>query len=156
MVNAVRRLGLGWILPWIVPRKLLEMRKKNAQFSEEKVDKRMAGEKMRGDLWDAVLGGTSKGLPMTKPEIVSNASAIVVAGSETSATLLSGCTWLLLKHPDVLERLAKEVRGAFEREEDMDLTSVGKLDYMLAVLNEAMRLYPPVRKYTQSAPYLAI
>lgn len=145
-MNAVRRLGLAGIIPWVVPKKLLEMRRKNARFSEERVDRRLAGGNVRGDLWDGVLSGTSKSQPMSKPEIVSNASAIVVAGSETSATLLSGCTWLLLTHPDVHQRLVKHVREHFGKEEDIDLVSVGKLSYLLAVLDEAMRLYPPVRK----------
>lgn len=148
IVNAVRRLGLAWILPWIVPKKLLEMRRKNSQFSEEKVDKRLAVEGARGDLWDAVISSGDKAPPMTRAEIISNASAIVVAGSETSSTLLSGCTWLLLQNPDVHKRLVEHVRSNFDREEDIDIMSVGKLDYMLAVLDEAMRLYPPVRKYT--------
>ena len=146
-VNAIRRMGLSWMLAWIVPKKLLEMRKRNGQYSEAKVDKRLAAGDKRGDLWDAVIGGNEKEASMSKAEIVSNASAIVVAGSETSATLLSGCTWLLLTHPDVYQRLVKHVRISFENEEDINLISVGKLDYMLAVLDEAMRLYPPVRKY---------
>jgi averantin hydroxylase len=146
IVNAIRRMGLSWLLKWIVPKKLLEMRKRNGQYSEAKVDKRLAAGAARGDLWDAVIGNGEKGPLMSKAEIVSNASAIVVAGSETSATLLSGCTWLLLKHPDVYQRLVDHVRSSFDDEEDINLVSVGKLDYMLAVLDEALRLYPPVRK----------
>ncbi|CAK4034465.1 cytochrome P450 [Lecanosticta acicola] len=144
IVNALRRVGIFWILPWILPRTLQEKRKKNAQYSEEKVNKRLAAGGARGDLWDAVIGSDEKKPLMSKPEIISNASAIVVAGSETSATLLSGCTWLLMKHPDVYQRLIEHVRSSFDEEEEITLMSVGKLDYMLAVIDEALRLYPPV------------
>lgn len=68
---------------------------------------------------------------------------LCVAGSETTATLLCGVTFLMLKHPDILNKLKQEVRSAFKSENEITLTSVGNLEYMLACLNEAMRIYPP-------------
>ncbi|KAK4656797.1 hypothetical protein QC762_207340 [Podospora pseudocomata] len=140
VINAIRRLRLDWIIPLIAPRKLLAMRARNAKFTEDRVDARrgLGTTTPRGDLWDGVMEG------MSRDEMISNASAIVLAGSETSATLLSGCTWLLLRNPQVLGRLTEHVRGSFGDESEIDLISVGKLDYMLAVLDEALRLYPPV------------
>jgi cytochrome P450 len=73
-----------------------------------------------------------------------NASILVIAGSETTATLLSGATYFLLTHPPVLEKLVQEVRSSFDSEMEITLISVNKLTYMLAVLNEALRCYPPV------------
>lgn len=67
-----------------------------------------------------------------------------MAGSETSANTLSGVTYLLLSHPPALARLTAEVRSSFTREGDITLTSVGGLTYMLACLDEALRMYPPV------------
>jgi len=67
-----------------------------------------------------------------------------MAGSETTSTLLSGATYLLLRNPEVLQKLTEEVRCSFDSEEDITLLSVSKLGYMLACLNEAMRCYPPV------------
>ena len=69
---------------------------------------------------------------------------MIVAGSETTATLLSGATYLLLKHPEVLKKLTEEVRSTFKSEEEITLLSVNNLEYMLACLNETMRVYPPV------------
>ncbi len=51
---------------------------------------------------------------------------------------------MLLTNPDVLARLNHEVRSSFKSADQIDLTSVNKLSYMLAVLNEALRMYPPV------------
>lgn len=67
-----------------------------------------------------------------------------MAGSETTATALSAATYYLGLHPEPLKKLCDEVRSAFQSEDEIDLVSVGRLDYMLAVLNEAMRLHSPV------------
>ncbi|KAI1383436.1 cytochrome P450 ClCP1 [Hypoxylon trugodes] len=77
-------------------------------------------------------------------QIATNASTLIVAGSETTATLLSGAMYLLTSHPDKLQKLAEEVRSSFKNDDEITLTSVGKLSYMLACLNESFRRYPPV------------
>jgi averantin hydroxylase len=122
------------------------MRQRNSKFTADKVDQRLRFGATRGDLWDDVINWSDKesGSGMSRQEMISNASAIVVAGSETSATLLSGCTWFLLKNPHHLRKLESHVRSSFNDESEIDLISVGKLDHMLAVLDEALRLYPPV------------
>ncbi len=63
---------------------------------------------------------------------------------QTTATTLAGATYFLLTHPDVLTKLKQEVRSKFSSTDEITIASVGKLTYMLAVLNEALRLYPPV------------
>ncbi|KAK1597519.1 cytochrome P450 [Colletotrichum navitas] len=77
-------------------------------------------------------------------QVDSNGNIIIIAGSETTATLLSGVTYLLIKHPEKMRKVVGEVRAAFEREEEINLTSVNSLTYMMACLDEAMRIYPPV------------
>lgn len=146
IINAIRRCKLDWVIPLLAPKKLLEMRRRNAQFTKDKVEKRIHHGIDRGDLWDGIMETKgSTGEPgMSREEMISNASAIVLAGSETSATLLSGCVWLLLNSPHHLQKLEQHVLGSFQHESEIDLVSVGKLDYMEAVLNEALRLYPPV------------
>lgn len=67
-----------------------------------------------------------------------------MAGSETTATLLAGLTYLLLSNPAALHKLSEEVRSRFTDESEINMTSVNKLGYMLACFNEAMRVYPPV------------
>ena len=68
----------------------------------------------------------------------------MAAGSETTATLLSGVTYLLLSNPGKLEKLQLEIRSAFQSAEEITITSASRLPYMLACLNEALRLYPPI------------
>ncbi|KAI2473609.1 cytochrome P450 ClCP1 [Annulohypoxylon bovei var. microspora] len=81
---------------------------------------------------------------MSFMQVATNAGTLIVAGSETTATLLSGAIYLLTTNPDKLENLTKEVRSAFNNDDDITFTSVGKLSYMLACLNESLRQYPPV------------
>lgn len=81
---------------------------------------------------------------MNLEQIRSNASLLIIAGSETTATALSGVTFLLGTHPEVLAKLTEEVRSCFSSEGEITLLSVQKLKYMLAVLDETLRLYPPV------------
>lgn len=80
---------------------------------------------------------------MSRTEIYDNASLLIGAGSETTATALSAATYLLAMNPDVLARLVTEVRESFSSESQIDFVSVQKLDYMLAVLDETLRLHPP-------------
>lgn len=69
--------------------------------------------------------------------------SLFIAGSETTATLLCGVTYLLTVNPAALKKLTEEVRSVFKSEDEIDLMSVSKLPYMLACLDEAMRMYPP-------------
>lgn len=43
-----------------------------------------------------------------------------------------------------MQKLTDEVRSRFKSADEINLTSVGSLTYMLAVLNESLRCYPPV------------
>ena len=67
-----------------------------------------------------------------------------MAGSETTATLLAGVTYILTTHPEALKKLVDEVRSSFADDSEITLFSVNKLTYMLACLNEGLRHYPPV------------
>ena len=81
---------------------------------------------------------------LTHQEILQAASALVIAGSETTATLLSGCTFHLLKNPRCLQKVTAEVREAFASADEIKLGAVEKLPYLRAVLEEALRVFPPV------------
>jgi len=81
---------------------------------------------------------------MENDRLIVNASVLIGAGSETSATLLSGVTYLLLRTPDALKKVTEEIRSAFKSEGDMTFTSVGQLTYLTACISEALRRYPPV------------
>jgi cytochrome P450 len=76
-------------------------------------------------------------------DLESNAPILVFAGSETTATALSGAVYYVLRNPRVYDRLVKEIRSSFRHQGEISLSRVNELKYMLAVLDETMRLYPP-------------
>lgn len=49
-----------------------------------------------------------------------------------------------MKHPTVYRRFKAEIREKFARYTDITSNAVGGLPYFHAVINETMRLYPPV------------
>ncbi|KAI8624022.1 isotrichodermin C-15 hydroxylase [Xylariaceae sp. FL1651] len=112
-------------------------------YTNQMVASRLAMEKSREDLFEGLVKKQSE-WNMSFEKLSANALILVLAGSETTATTLSGATYLLLTHPDVLEKLKREVRSAFKDESEISINTVGNLTYMLAILNEALRLYPPV------------
>ncbi|PGH23917.1 hypothetical protein AJ80_01979 [Polytolypa hystricis UAMH7299] len=64
-----------------------------------------------------------------------NASGLILAGSETTATLLSGATFHLLRSPDSFAKLVEEVHSTFSSEDQINLVGVNGLKYMLACLD---------------------
>lgn len=82
---------------------------------------------------------------LSDAELASNADTIIGAGSETTATLLCGVTYYLSSTPEALKRCMEEVRSAFDTDGDINFKEASKkLQYMLACLDEALRLFPPV------------
>jgi cytochrome P450 len=71
-------------------------------------------------------------------------SLVSVAGSETTASFLAGWTNLLMRHRNVYEKLAEEVRSTFSTEAEIRFEILKDLPYMSACINEAMRIFPPV------------
>ncbi|KAK4675163.1 hypothetical protein QC764_500720 [Podospora pseudoanserina] len=136
--------------PWVfkalmavVPKSLMEERERHYQMTLVKLKKRMEGGKERSDLIEGLLKKADEwGLTLQK--LQANSAILIIGGSETTATLLSGVTFLLMTNPDALEKLTAEVRGAFKSEDEIDFMSVSNLPYLLACLDEALRMYPPV------------
>ncbi|PGH01470.1 hypothetical protein AJ79_07908 [Helicocarpus griseus UAMH5409] len=130
------------VLNMVVPKKLEKARDASFEFSKEKVHRRLALQTTRPDFMTYILKhNDEKG--MSIEEIEANANILIVAGSETTASLLSGCTFFLLTHPKVYQKFVDEIRGAFQHEADITVQSVSKLPYVLAVLDESLRMYPP-------------
>lgn len=102
-------------------------------------------QKDRGDFMDAMMRAKGQKHELTDGELVHNADILITAGSETTATLLSGVTYWLLRTPEALEKVTKEVRSAFNKEEEITFKEASsRLPYMLACLHEGLRIFPPI------------
>ncbi|KAI0512527.1 cytochrome P450 monooxygenase [Xylaria bambusicola] len=72
-----------------------------------------------------------------------HASLLTIGGSETTATLLSGAIYFLALNPEVYAKLKREIRTTFAKEEDMTLLRLSQCAYLLGVVEETLRMYPP-------------
>lgn len=68
----------------------------------------------------------------------------MIAGTETTATLLSGLTYYLASHSTELQKLTDEIRSTFASEADISIERLQALPYLNACLEEGLRMYPPV------------
>lgn len=140
--TAFKLMGLGPLISWVAGPKS-RFRRESAQRTAERLRRRMALNVERPDLIGSLLR-KQEDWNMPFERLRSNAGLLVVAGSETTATLLCGVTYLLLRNPECLRRVTEEVRSSFESEHDIAFSSVQNLPYMLACLREGLRRYPPV------------
>ncbi|RDL38393.1 Uncharacterized protein BP5553_02733 [Venustampulla echinocandica] len=68
---------------------------------------------------------------------------ILTAGRDTTACLLSWTFFLLIRHPQVLEKLRVEI-SELNGNTDLTRTDLRNVKYLQHVLKETLRLYPPV------------
>lgn len=68
----------------------------------------------------------------------------MIAGTETTATLLSGVTYFLISNRDKLDKLVAELRTTFHNEYEITVEALARLKYLHACLEEGLRVYPPV------------
>ncbi|KAF5889820.1 cytochrome P450 3A30-like [Clarias magur] len=66
----------------------------------------------------------------------------IFAGYETSSSTLSFLFYILASNPDTVKKLHKEIDATFPKKADVDYDGVMNMDYLDAVLNESLRLYP--------------
>lgn len=145
MVQVLARMPIAYLAaPFVLPGDLQTKFKKHNEMTREKIMRRLNNDRAneRMDLFAHILKDKSLDF---KPEFfISNASTIITAGSETTATSLAATTFFLLSKPKTLQRLQDEVRSAFTASADINQLTTGPLSYMLAVIEESLRLFPPI------------
>lgn len=89
------------------------------------------------------------GQPFSDQELLDELITLAVAGFETSANTLNWVWYLLTAHPEVEQRLIEEARTILPDEAAVSHTSAAEMTYTQQVLEEALRLYPPVWLFTR-------
>jgi cytochrome P450 len=84
-----------------------------------------------------------QGLPMSDAQLAREGLTLVIAGHETTASVLNWLWYLLAKHPDVESRVADEVRNS-KGKMALSIGALKQLSYTSSVLEEALRSYPPL------------
>ncbi|KAL2067540.1 hypothetical protein VTL71DRAFT_1965 [Oculimacula yallundae] len=86
---------------------------------------------------------TGKGF--TGPELWGESNLLIIAGSDTTSTALASAFFYLVHNPSTLETLRDEIRSTFsDLEEIHSGPTLNSCNYLRAVVDEAMRLSPPV------------
>ncbi|KAL4861622.1 hypothetical protein BDV12DRAFT_203822 [Aspergillus spectabilis] len=112
------------------------------QVTKDKIQNRLAQEVQTPGFIVKLIEAYEAG-KMSTAQLESNARVLILGGSETTATLLSGATYYLLTNPSALAKLTKEIRATFTSPGEIDSTTVTKCRYLSACLDEALRVYPP-------------
>lgn len=108
-----------------------------AEMAARRVSKGEQGTQ-RPDIWGLVMRAEDR-VQFSAGEMTAQSFLFMVAGTETTATLMSGLTWFLLMNPEKYKKLVEEVR-AVEREEELTSDkNLRKLTYLNASLEEALR-----------------
>lgn len=133
---------LGAVIEMLVPKKVWAEAISHAQATRDKVDRRLARTTDRSDFVSGFMKHINQPGGITSNELYADSNIFLMAGSETTATLLAVALYYLLRNPSKLAKLQDEIRSAFAREDDITFAAVGKLPYLLCVINESLRIHP--------------
>jgi len=115
------------------------------------IDRRRNNQEHHSDLLDALMYATDKqGNAMSDKELMDEVMTMIIAGHETSASTLNWVWYELASHPQIEANLYREAAGMVDNN-SISIDKVTKLAYTKQVINETLRLYPPVWLFTRKA-----
>jgi cytochrome P450 len=122
------------------------------RFTAGRVAERRASGERRDDLLSLLLDArdpeTGEGL--SELDIVDNILTFIGAGHETTALALTWTFFLLSRHPEIEARVLAEI-AAVTGGGLLEAGQVADLTYTRQVIQEAMRVYPPVAMVVREA-----
>lgn len=93
-------------------------------------------------LWQLMSARDESGAPMPEHQLRDEVATLLTAGHETTTLALAWTLFLLAQHPSVLESVQREIRFLEGRPPAYE--DLSRLKYTRNVVDETMRLYPPV------------
>ncbi|MEL7449552.1 MAG: cytochrome P450 [Pseudomonadota bacterium] len=121
------------------------------------IEDRLASGRRPDDLLSGLLDARHRatGTGMTRRELIDEVTTLIVAGHETSAGTLNWVWYELARHPEVEAQVLEELAG-LPAEASTSLAGPGPSDlltlkYTRQVLDECLRLYPPVWMFSRKA-----
>lgn len=84
------------------------------------------------------------GEALSAQDVLDQAVVFLLAGHETTSTALTFALWELARRPELQARVREEARAALPADGVADAAATHELDLTRRVLDEAMRLHPPV------------
>nr|WP_294787573.1 cytochrome P450 [uncultured Flavobacterium sp.] len=125
-------------------KKHLQLAEENNSIIREIIEERKASKEEINDLLNMLLETRYEdtGESMSVEQLVDEIKVLFIAGHETTANALTFTLHLLGRNQEVQEKVLEEIY-AIESQTDNIIEQLQKMTYTNAVLNEAMRLYPP-------------
>ncbi|TGO11350.1 hypothetical protein BTUL_0112g00100 [Botrytis tulipae] len=135
--------GVSWLLAYFVPESVLRKQREHWNLAVGKINRRLEREMSRPDIISLIKRDEDGKEGLTIQELQATASVIIVAGSETTVSILSGITNDLVNNPEKLTFLTSEIREKFEKEEEISIATLKETTYLNAVIQEGFRLCNP-------------
>jgi len=102
------------------------------------------------DFLSVYVGATDKsGNHFSDRELIDELITLIVAGYETSAGTLNWAWYLLSVHPEAEQQLLAEAQRLMPDRDSITVEAVTEMNYTQALLEETLRLYPPVWLYSR-------
>ncbi|KAI0154955.1 cytochrome P450 [Xylariaceae sp. FL1272] len=131
-------------IPFFLPKGAVGKFKNHDALTDEKMKRRVQwGDSLqRKDFFSHLLRKGDSTVPYS--ELKSQASVLILGGSETTATALSAAVYFLLQNPQTYRKLCNEIRTRFPHKSEITGEAVAELKYLQAVIDEVLRIFPPV------------
>lgn len=123
---------------------VIDGQRRHTQYANDRINRRLDSGSERPDFMTAFMKNNVDFKIMSRDEILSTFGFIIVGGSETSATTLTGIFNHLSRRPEITARLSKEIRDRFKEERDIVIDAIHDLPYLQAVLDEGLRMCNPI------------
>ena len=145
LVKELRQPYLGWYFKWFGKiKEHLDLTAEARQILTRIIEDRKQSGKREDDLLDMLLDARYEdGNTMTHEQLIDEILILFTAGHETTSNALTFITQLLGRSPQVQEKILAEVQLAKDNSEDL-MGFLRHCRYTQAVVEEGMRLYPPV------------
>ena len=110
------------------------------------INERRDGHEDHADLLAHLLRAVDDGASgaMTNEQLRNETITLLLSGHETTANALSWTLFLLATHPEIERRFRSELSAVLGDAREPSLEDISRLEYTGMVINEALRLYPPI------------
>ncbi|XP_070268718.1 cytochrome P450 3A12-like [Myotis yumanensis] len=130
---------------FLFPKSVTDFFKKSVKRMKE--NRLQDKQKHRVDLLQLMINSqnskeTDSHKALTDLELVAQSIIFLFAGYETTSSSLSFLTYLLATHPDVQQKLHKEIDATFPNKATPTYDALAQMEYLDMVMNESLRLFP--------------
>jgi len=132
--------------PWIPTLRNIRFKRARAELNRQVyriIDKRKNENIPYNDLLKMLMEAGKANSGMSDGQLRDEVMTLLLAGHETTENLLSWACCLISQHPSVCNKLKDELKEVLDGR-DPGVGDLPSLKYTKAILQESLRLYPPV------------